>query len=206
MKDIAIYGAGGLGREVKTIIDAINLKKKTYNFIGYFDDDRGKNGVIGDLNDLNKWSSPLHLIIGIGAPAIKFKLVSQITSPYVSFPILIHPTVIIGNLSKVTIGQGTVLAAGSILTTDIHIGNHVLINLNTTIGHDVSIGRFTSVMPGVNIAGNIKIGELVLVGAGASLINAIVIGKSAIVGAGAVVLREVKEETTVVGVPANQKW
>jgi len=35
MKDITIFGAGGFGREVKTIIDAINKSEPSYNFIGF---------------------------------------------------------------------------------------------------------------------------------------------------------------------------
>ena len=38
MKDIAIYGFGGFGREVACVIQAINEIEPTWNLIGFFDD------------------------------------------------------------------------------------------------------------------------------------------------------------------------
>ncbi|ELR70617.1 Acetyltransferase (isoleucine patch superfamily) [Fulvivirga imtechensis AK7] len=204
MKKIAIYGAGGLGKEVKTIIDAINQAKPVYDFLGYFDDNVRGDHVIGGLADLNRWEENIHLVIGIGAPEVKEQIISSITNSFIRYETLIHPGAEIGNGDDVQIGVGTIVTAGCILTTDIEIGKHVLLNLNTTIGHDVVIGDFCSIMPGVNLAGAVKIKKSVLIGSGANIINAVCIGERAVVGAGAVVLKNVKSHSTVVGVPARE--
>lgn len=201
---IAIYGAGGLGKEVKTIIDAINKVKPTYQFIGYFDDNQQGERIIGDVNALNAWKNELYIVVAIGSPVTKKKIIAAIYNQQVKYATLIHPEVIIGDIKKVTIGAGAILTAGSILTTDIKIGNHVLINLNTTIGHDVIISDFCSIMPGVNIAGAVKLELGVLIGSGAIIINEAQVGSAASVGAGAVVTKDIKASTTVVGVPAKE--
>lgn len=205
MRDIAIYGAGGLGKEVLTIINAINKVSPAYNFIGYFDDTKAGERIVGGISALNQWKAPLSLIVAIGAPKIKKSIIQSIVNPQVKYEIIIHPQAIIGDLEKVIIRKGAVIAAGSILTTDIEIGEHVLINLNTTIGHDSTVGDFTSIMPGVNVAGGVHIESSVLIGSGVNIINAVTIESNAIVGAGAVVIKDVRKSTTVVGVPAKEK-
>jgi hypothetical protein len=49
MNDIAIYGCGGFGREVKALIDQINMKGGGFNFIGFFDDGVEKGKVINNF-------------------------------------------------------------------------------------------------------------------------------------------------------------
>lgn len=205
MKDIAIYGAGGLGKEVLTIISAINRIKPIYKFLGYFDDSKEGDMVIGGISQLNQWKAPISLVVAVGIPGVKKKIIQSITNPQVNYLTIIHPQAIIGDEKRVIINKGVIIGAGSILTTDIEIGEHVLINLNTTIGHDSKIGSFSSIMPGVNIAGGVCIQEAVLIGSGSNVINAVTIESNAIVGAGAVVVRDVKKLTTVVGVPAKEK-
>lgn len=205
MKDIAIYGAGGLGREVKTILDAINRENEVYNFLGFFDDGKKGEKVLGTIADLNRWDKPIALVVAAGAPRVKKDIISKISNSNVQYETVIHPRAITGDSDTITIGEGTIIGAGTILTTDIVIGAHVLINLNVTVGHDSIIGSFTSVMPGVNIAGSVEIGDEVLIGAGANVVNAVTIGGKARIGAGAVVLRDVNAGATVVGVPAREK-
>ena len=38
MRDIAIYGAGGLGREIACVLKKINMVTPTWNLLGFFDD------------------------------------------------------------------------------------------------------------------------------------------------------------------------
>ena len=67
MKDIVIVGAGGFGREVKTIIDAINKSNKAYNFLGFYDDTIAKGTLInnfpilGNLKELDRQLQQVHL-------------------------------------------------------------------------------------------------------------------------------------------------
>ncbi len=208
MKKIAVYGAGGFGREVKMLIDQINASSNTYEFIGYFDDGTPKgtmvNGypVLGAKEELNAFAEPLCLAFAVGSPDTKKKIVNNIKNDKVTYPTLIHPNVLIGN-DDVTIGEGCIICAGCIITINIKIGRFVILNLACTVGHDTVIEDYASFMPGVNISGEVLIKEGVYVGTGAKIINQLDIGRFTIVGAGAVVSKTLPDECTAVGIPAK---
>src|SRR5690606_36484500 len=168
MKKIAIIGAGGFGREVKMLIDQINIEKLTYEIIGFYDDDKSLpeliNGIpyMGTIETLLKRDDKISLAIGIGIPVIKEKIIEQLIGNKFEFPTLIHPSVIIGN-DDVAIGKGTIVCAGNIITCNIQIKDFVTLNLSCTVGHDTIINDFASFMPSVNISGEVVIKEKVYV-------------------------------------------
>ena len=208
MKKIAIIGAGGFGREVKVLIDDINKINPTFEIIGFFDDSIQKgtlvNGlpVLGTLASINDIDYNLQLALGIGVPISKQKIIENIQNEHVSFPTLIHPSVIMSN-DEITIGKGTIICAGNILTCNIKLNNFITLNLSCTVGHDTIIGNFSSFMPTVNISGEVNIENNVYVGTGAKIINQLSIGENTIVGAGAVVSKTLPANCTAVGIPAK---
>ncbi|GGG11465.1 transferase [Dokdonia pacifica] len=207
-KKIAIYGFGGFGREVKSLIEDINTNKEQYEFIGFFDDNPEiKNTInnytiLGGIKELNAWNDEISIAVAIGDPITKKSIVQKINNPKVSFPNLIHPSVI-GNPNNYTIGHGCIICANNILTVDITIGNFLILNLACTIGHDTLIKDFCSIMPGVNVSGEVELGACSYIGTGAKIINLVHIGKNTIVGAGAVVSKSLPENCTAVGIPAK---
>ena len=103
---------------------------------------------------------------------------------------------------------GTVICAGTILTTNIRLEAHVQINLDCTVGHDVIMGEFTTMAPGVHVSGWVHFGKRVYVGTGAVIINGteecpFTIGEDVIIGAGACVTRSIPAGLTVAGIPAK---
>jgi sugar O-acyltransferase (sialic acid O-acetyltransferase NeuD family) len=208
MKKIAIIGAGGFGREVKMLIDQINAVSPKYDFIGYFDDGKEKesliNGfpVLGKVSDLNAVSEVISVVLALGNPNYKKNVVALVENPNIIFETLIHPSVLIGN-DEVSIGKGTVICAGSILTCNISIKDFVTINLACTIGHDTVLENFVSLMPAVNVSGEVVLEEAVYVGTGAKIINQVSVGKNTTIGAGAVVSKSIPENCTAVGIPAK---
>lgn len=209
MKDIAIFGVGGFGREVLALIKDINKVKPTWNIVGFFDDGYEKgltiNGypTLGTAEDLNKWDKEIAIAISIGNPVIKKKILDKIHNPQVSYPTLIHPTAWIGDDDFVEIGKGCIICAGNLITTNIKIQDFVILNLGCTVGHDTVIKDYSAFMPSVNISGEVTIGEGVYVGTGAKIINQLEIGDYAIIGAGAVVAKSIPPRCTAVGVPAK---
>lgn len=208
MKKIAIIGAGGFGREVKMLIDQINAVGNKYQFIGYYDDGKEKgtliNGfpVLGKVADLNNVSEEIAVALALGNPAYKKNVVALINNSKITYETLIHPSVLIGN-DAVSIGKGTVICAGNIITCNIMIKDYVTINLACTIGHDTVLESYVSLMPAVNVSGEVVVEEAVYVGTGAKIINQVSVGKNTTIGAGAVVSKSLPENCTAVGIPAK---
>lgn len=205
IKNLIIYGAGGLGKEIKCLVDNINKDNHQWDFVGFIDDGTMRQDVLGGIDFLKNSDQEFYIVVAIGSPEIKSHVVKKLSLfPNIHYATLIHPGAIVTNKETVKLGQGTIITAGVILTTDIKIGDHVLLNLNTTVGHDTKIGHFSSVMPGVNVAGGVTVENEVMVGSGANILNGVKLGSGSIIGAGAVVIDHVDNNTTVVGVPAKK--
>lgn len=209
MEKIAIYGAGGFGREVAFLINDINKANPLYELIGYFDDDKVKGEIInsfpvlGGMKELNSYNSKIAIVIAVGHPQTKRKIVESIDNKNITFPTVIHPSVLRGPREFTTIGEGCIICAGVIITVNIDIRDFVILNLSCTVGHDTLIESYCSVMPTVNISGGVKVRSEVYLGAGAVITNQLDIGKGTIVGAGAVVTKSLPENCTAVGAPAK---
>ncbi len=209
---IAIYGAGGFGREVAWLFEDMNAVGKNYEVVCFIDDDETLlgsvlNGIpVLSLDEAAKRFPGVAVVGGIGAPKVRQNLMENAAARGFRFQTFIHPTV---QMSQwVRIGSGTLICAGNILTTNITVGEHVQINLECTIGHDVIMGDYTTLAPGVHVSGYVYFGRRVYVGTGAVIINGtqenpIVIGDDVVIGAGACVIRSVSAGLTVGGVPAK---
>lgn len=206
---IAILGTGGFAREIATLIQDINNKDSIYELVGFVDNSIEKgtliNGypVIGNDEEINQTNEPIGLVLAFGEPKIKMKVRSKFSNPLVSFPTIIHPSAIVGDRKLVEIGDGCIICASVIITTNIKIKDYVTLNLQCTVGHDTIIDSYSSFMPSCNISGEVHIGEGVYCGTGVKIINQTDIGEHSIIGAGAVVAKSIPAYCTAVGVPAK---
>lgn len=210
MQDLIIIGAGGFAREVAWLIEDISetQAKSIFEVVG----------VVSATLPVN-WSHPLPIlgddqwayeqisrkticVIAIGNSAMRKTLAVRYSEAGFSYLSLIHPSVRKSN--TVAIGHGSILCAGTTLTTDIVIGIHVIINLHCTIGHDVTIGDYCTLSPGVHVSGGVSIGAGCEIGTGAVLLPGVSLGAGCRVGAGAVVHRDLEAGKTYVGVPARE--
>lgn len=209
MKRLLIYGCGGFAREVAWLVEEINQKGKIWDIQGFLDDNSSNWGkiingyeVLGSDEFLDNVKEEVYIAIAIGNPIIKEKVFNKLNKrDIIKYPILIHPNVVKSKYVK--IGRGTIICAGTILTTNIDIGEHVIINLDTTIGHDAIIKDFSTILPSVNVSGGVIIGEKVSIGTGSAIIQNINIGEKTTIGAGAVVVKSLPSNCTAVGVPAK---
>lgn len=210
MKNIVIIGAGGFAREVVWLINRINKVYPTWNILGYLDDNLKQKGkvllgypVLGELDLSIKLSNnDTYFICAVGAAKIRKEIINKLGD--IKYAKLIDPSVQIDDTIK--IGDGSIICAGNILTVDITIGEHVIINLDCTIGHDAIINDFVTVYPSVNISGNTNIGTMVEMGTGSKVIQGLSIHRETIIGAGGVIVKDISESGVYVGVPAKKKY
>ncbi len=211
--DIVIIGAGGHGREIAVYIESMKKKAASINLLGFIDENKklgtcGVSRVLGDISFLQKETSnlkkdkTLYYITAIGDPVVRKKLIERLDKIEKILPMTIsHESARI--FQDVLIGDGTCIAPGSIITTNVRIGRHVIVNINATISHDCVLEDYVTVSPGATICGNVKICEGAFIGAGATIMQGITIGKWSIIGAGAMVISDIPEHVTAVGVPTR---
>lgn len=210
MKDIAIFGAGGFGREVACLIKRINDAGGDWNLIGFFDDTKETNDsvshygrVLGGIDALNKWLSPLSVVIAIGNPISIFEIRNKIVNELVSYPNIIDPTFHIVDPETFQIGYGNIIQGDCCVSCDVKIGNFNVLNGTVVMGHDVHVGNYNVIMPDIRISGNVLIGDKNLLGVGSIIIQKTKIGNSVHLGAGAVLMTKPKDGCTYIGNPAK---
>lgn len=204
MKTLAIYGFGGNG---SVIADAAELFGWTN--IRIYDErkiefSRQKSWMYcGGFTELIEQSNLYDgYIIGLGDNKMRMAKIwesQSIEKPLVS---IIHPSAVVSQYA--TIGPGCVAYACAVVNINAHLGIGCIISTGATVDHDCQLGDGVHISPGANLAGNVTVGSNSWVGIGAAVKQGITIGENAIVGAGAVVIRDVKPNTTVVGVPARE--
>ena len=209
---IAIFGAGGFGREVAFWIEDCQQAYNSMQAVCFVDDDPAKQGtmqnglpIIG-LGAVRERFPQAKILSGIGSPSLRQRLMEKAAAAGFEFATMIHPRT---ELSRwVEIGPGAVICAGCKMTTNIVLGEHVQLNMDCTIGHDVVMGDYTTLAPGVHVSGYVHFGKRVYVGTGAVFVHGteaepLIIEDDAVIGAGACVIRPVGAGTTVAVIPAK---
>ncbi len=186
----ALIGAGGHAREVM-----MQMGVKLPCFV---DDQYADNNTI-PLSEFNP--DKFTVMVAIGGSTDRYDVVSKLpkSTEYFTF---IHPTALIGD--DVNIGIGSFIGANSIITTNVTLGNHALLNRANHIGHDTKIGSFFSMMPGAIISGNCNIYDCVYLGTNSSVKEKTSIHSLVNIGLNAGVVKNINEPGVYVGVPAKK--
>lgn len=218
---LAIFGAGGLGREVLVLAHQINEAAPTWELLGFFDDQPPVvpnglglpyGGTGADLLALAARSAAtgaglLHVAVAVGSPAARAAVVARLQAgggAGLHFPALIHPGVARQPYQRLRIGAGCLVQQGCVLTTDVALGDFVLLNLGCTVGHDARLADFCSLMPHANVGGAARLETGVYLGTNATVIQDVRIGARTVLGAGAVAVRDLPADITAVGIPAKE--
>lgn len=190
----AIIGAGGFAREIS---HSMNMPDIPF-FVDDEYSDRSKN--IFGLSDFD----PLkyEVVIAIGDPKTRSEMVQKLPKETKYFT-YIHPSVIILD-ENIIIGKGSIICAGTVLTTNIKIGEHCHLNLCSSIGHDCVIGDYFTTAPGVRISGNCNIGNKVYFGTNSCTREKLVLCDDLIIGLNSGVVKDVYHPGTYVGTPAKK--
>ncbi len=211
-RPFVIFGAGGFGREVAWLLTSCAASGWEADLRCFIDDNTALHGSlihntpVFSLEEAAQRFPGAYVIAGIGSPLLRQTIVERSLERGFRQITVIHPRT--EHSQHIAVGEGVLICAGNILTTDIVLGAQVQINLACTIGHDVQLGDYTTLAPGVHVSGCVSTGKRVYIGTGAVIINGssnkpIVIEDDAVIGAGACVTKSVTAGLTVVGVPAR---
>lgn len=205
---LVLVAASGLAREV---LGALGEEPSGFGIRGVLDDAPDLQGstiggvpVLGTIDAATEHVDAMFLVCA-GRGTSRAAIVERLAALGVGdehYATFVHPQVSVPPSCQ--IGCGSVLLAGSVLTTDVGVGRHVVVMPNVTLTHDDRVEDFATLCAGVTLGGNVRIGEAAYVGMSASVRQDVSVGRGATVGMGSVVLVDVSPSSTVAGVPAAQ--
>lgn len=176
---IQIIGKGGMAREIASCIEW-QFKRDEFDELDFKTD--------------------VATIIAIGDGIVRKRIAEQ-------YPNLDYITLNRGRILapySVDIGVGTIVCPEAIITCDVMIGKHCIININANIHHDCILGDYVTISPSATICGNVYIGDLCFIGANAVIKEKVKICDEVTIGAGAVVVKDITEPGVYVGNPARK--
>lgn len=139
--------------------------------------------------------------IGIGNAVLRKRMYDKFKKLGGAFKSTISNLATIGSYD-VSIGKGTNILPGAILSNSVTTGLGCIIYYNAILTHDVVLGDFVEISPAATLLGRCKIGHYSQVGANATILTDVKIGNNVIIAAGAVVIDNVPDNCMVAGVPS----
>lgn len=195
---IGIIGAGGFGQEIYTSFSEVEQAITTF-----FVDDEYYIDSPNNILPLSQFNPEEYkVIVAINDPKLRYDLVNRLPKETKYFT-YIHPTAQILD-KNIEIGEGSIICAGVIITTNVKIGKHAHLNLQTTIGHDCIIGNYFTTAPGAKISGNCIIHDYVYVGTNSSIKEKITIHSLVTIGLNTGVVKNINEPGVYIGTPSKK--
>jgi sugar O-acyltransferase (sialic acid O-acetyltransferase NeuD family) len=198
---LIIVGARGLGRQLASFI----AEESAFEILGFLDDatvePKPSFPILGNVETWQVSKGEVYLV-ALGDPKWRRHYVDLLKAKGAQFATYISSRAIVGK--DVQMGEGTMVCPGAIVTTNVSLGQHVLLNIATSISHDCRVGDFVTVSPGARATGNCVLADDVYMGVNSSLLPKVSLAMGITVGAGAVITKSYEEENlTLVGIPAK---
>ena len=187
----AIFGFGGHAREVA---------KQIGEDITFFVTDEYSNQIAKPISKFDP--TEYEMMIAVANSKDRQEIVKLLPSEIKFFTFIHHTALILD--SNIEIGEGSFIGAYSVLTTNIKIGRHSILNRSNHIGHDCIIGDFFSAMPGSIVSGNCKIKNQVYLGTNVTIREKITICDSVIIGLSSGVVKNITVPGVYGGVPCKK--
>lgn len=200
---LLIIGCSGYGK----VVADIAVKMNKWKTIAFLDDDESINTsmgleVIGKTTDVLMYKDESDFFVAIGNNATRQKIQEDLIEKGINVVNLIHPSTVIG--ADVEVGIGTAMMAGVVINSSTRIGKGCIINTGSSLDHDNVIEDYVHISPGANLAGTVRVGKESWIGIGSVVSNNVNICSGCKIGAGAVVVKDITEPGTYVGVPVRR--
>jgi sugar O-acyltransferase (sialic acid O-acetyltransferase NeuD family) len=199
-KIFSIYGYGGHAREVASQMQQF-IKKNGFD-LEFYVDDQYANNYAKPISKFNPEKGSM--MVAVADPLIREKMIKNL-SKETNFFSFIHPTALVLDNDNINIGEGSFIGAFSVITTNVNIGKHSILNRANHIGHDTIIDDFLSMMPGSIISGNVKAGKRLYIGTNSSIREKLNICDDVIIGLNSGVIKSIVNPGIYIGNPAKYK-
>ena len=210
MKNVIIVCAGNHAREIHAHIYRANRiadeqgKEHPYNLLGFINDIPntldGKGVTEPILGTIKDWypRGDEWYIMGTADPKGKAKLAPMLKERGCRFTSFIAPSATVS--SDLVMGEGCVIQAYRV-DCGVKLGDFVSIN-SSLLMSGAQIDSF-STTTGFTVVENAYVGKRVYIGSHAVITEGIHVGDDSKVSVGSIVTRDVPDNTTVFGVPAE---
>jgi len=185
----SLIGNGGHAREVQA-----QMGIELFRFVS---DEYWKEGD-SKLLPLSKFNPDKYVVmIAVADSKDREDIVKKLptNTQYFTF---IHPTAQLMS-NDITIDEGSFIGANSIITCNVKIGKHAILNRANHIGHDCKIGDYFSAMPGSIVSGNVNLGNKVYLGTNSSIREKITICDNVTIGLNTGIVKDINISGTYIG-------
>lgn len=191
----AIIGSGSFAREIRACI---------LDEVVYFVEDQFYSQGYKDCHPLSEFKPDIYeVVVAVADTNVRKRIVESLPKDTQYFTYIHNTAQILDN--NIDIGEGSIICANCIITTNVVIGKHCHLNLATTVGHDTIIGNYFTSSPGVHISGNCEISNLVTMGTGSAIKEKTkILCENVTIGMQAAVVKDISEPGVYVGVPCNK--
>lgn len=204
-RPLVLVGAGGLAREVLAVV----RRHGPYEAVGVLDDDPAARGrevagvpVLGGLGTLATLPD-VAVLACVGHGRVRAGLVTRLAAGVgpERWATVVHPSVEVPD--GCTVGAGSVLLAGVVLTADVRVGRHVVLMPHVTLTHDDEVRDAATLAAGATLGGGVRVGPRAYLGMRSAVRERVRVGAGAVLGMGAVLLTDLPDDETWAGVPAR---
>ncbi|MFT5423427.1 MAG: sugar O-acyltransferase (sialic acid O-acetyltransferase NeuD family) [Phycisphaerales bacterium] len=202
-RSIILVGGGG-----HASVMAEAARRAGTSIVGFLDDQRTV------LYDYHEWLGPIDQLgealaanpeavwaLAIGDVSARRRILDRMIHVAAQIRSVVDPGAVLS--ANVDLGSGCFVGTNAVLQPRVTIKKYAIINSGAIVEHDCLVGENTHIAPGAVLGGNVKIGSDTLIGLGARVKPGVKIGSGVTVGVGAVVINDIDDGQTVVGVPAR---
>ena len=192
---VGVIGDGGLSKEIVQYLKYMGEEVKIFVSDEYY----SGQAYVSKLSefDFNEYYPLLCF-----SDTVRKMNVANIMPSNAKWYTFIHPTAQI--YTSEPIGEGSIIGPNVVITSDVKIGNHVLLNVSSIVGHNSMIGSFSTINPHGVVSGDCTIGDCVFIGTNATIREKVHIVENSIIGMGSVVVKDIDSTGTYLGVPARR--
>jgi sugar O-acyltransferase (sialic acid O-acetyltransferase NeuD family) len=203
---LILVAASGLALETAEAARACGVRLE-----GCVDDDASRWGslaggwlkVLGGL-DVVAAQQDCSLVLCAGRGVVRDQLAERLRELGVGddrYATVVHPSVFVPE--SCTIGAGSVVLAGSVLTATVAVGRHVVVMPQVTLTHDDVVDDFATLCAGVTLGGGVRVGHAAYLGMSSSVREKVTVGARSTLGMGAVLVSDLPPGEVWAGVPAR---